>query len=278
MGLLRKLSLIISVYNKANFLNFIFTALKNQTFKDFEVIISDDGSGDEIKNLITDWTKLDLFPIIHSYQENKGFRKNKILNKSVLKCNTEYVVFIDGDCIPHHKFLEEHYANKESNTVLCGRRVYFGKEKTENLKISDIDSKKFENISFDMIISSFKRNQTDTYSVEEGFYIKNNFIRNLIINKDPNILGSNFSLEKKLLMAVNGFDENYEGPGIGEDQDIEWRLRLYGAKMKSIKNLAIQYHLYHPKTIEESKNYNYFQNIKKTTGFFCKNGIVKNEN
>jgi len=275
---LNKLSLIISVYNKPENLNLIFHALKNQTFKDFEVIISDDGSGEEIRKLIQDWKESEFFSITHVWQENKGFRKNKILNKSVSMCNTDYLVFIDGDCIPHHKFLEIHNEEKENNTVLCGRRVYLGKELSSNLTIESIENRSFENITFKMILQSFKRNETESYSVEEGFFIQNKFIRNLIINKNPSILGSNFSLHKNLLLKINGFDENYIGPGIGEDMDIEWRLRKLGVKMKSVKNLAIQYHLYHPKTKEENKNFVYFQNIKNNINHYCENGIVKNEN
>lgn len=69
--------------------------------------------------------------------------------------------------------------------------------------------------------------------------------------------GSNFSLEKKLIEGMNGFDENFIGPGYGEDTDVERRLRLFGAKVKSIRNLAVQYHLYHKKTIKASANRKY---------------------
>ncbi len=79
-----------------------------------------------------------------------------------------------------------------------------------------------------------------------------------------------------MLEKINGFDENYEGPGLGEDSDIEYRLRLTGAKFKSVRNLAVVYHLYHPRTIEQQENMEYFNKVKSQSNFFCKNGLVKN--
>ncbi|MBK6538350.1 MAG: hypothetical protein IPG09_11470 [Ignavibacteria bacterium] len=84
-------------------------------------------------------------------------------------------------------------------------------------------------------------------------------------------------MHKALLEKINGFDENYEGPGLGEDSDIEYRLRLAGAEFRSVRNLAVQYHLYHPKTKEDEKNMKYFTEVKQSKNYFCKNGLVKYE-
>ena len=89
------------------------------------------------------------------------------------------------------------------------------------------------------------------------------------------IVGCNFSLHKELLEKINGFDENYIGPGIGEDSDIEFRLRLIETKFKAIRNLAIQYHIYHEKTVEERRNFVYFHEVQKNNNHLCKNGLVK---
>jgi len=43
-----KISIIIAVYNRMNYLKNILLALENQSFKDFEVIIADDGSSETI--------------------------------------------------------------------------------------------------------------------------------------------------------------------------------------------------------------------------------------
>ena len=75
-------SLIISVYNDARFLAMIFEALKRQTEKDFEVVIADDGSGKDFVEALNRMTKNAPFPVTHVWHEDKGWRKDIILNKA----------------------------------------------------------------------------------------------------------------------------------------------------------------------------------------------------
>ena len=100
-------------------------------------------------------------------------------------------------------------------------------------------------------------------------------MRKLITIQEPHILGSNFSLHKELMEKINGFDENYEGPGIGEDSDIEFRLRLTGAKFYSIRNLAIVLHLNHKYSVEARNNFEYFEEVKRKKQPVCTNGLIK---
>ena len=87
---------------------------------------------------------------------------------------------------------------------------------------------------------------------EYCIHIKSKFLQKLI-NDNPNkgILGSNFSLYKKDLLAVNGFDIRYINPTVGEDTDLELRLRNNNVKITTVKNMAIQYHLFHPLVTRE---------------------------
>lgn len=271
---MKKASLIISVYNNIRNLELIFTALTIQSFKEFEVIIADDGSGDEMKNFISGWKKKGEPDIKHVWQEDYGFRKNKILNECIRRSGTDYLIFIDGDCIPHSDFVKAHYSNRKENTVLFGRRVYFGKDISDSLTVEKILNKSYQKLSFRLIRESVSRSKDGCYNAEEGIIIKNNIARKLLLKSDVGILGSNFSLHKKLIEAINGFDENFIGPGYGEDTDVERRLRLYKAKVKSIRNLAIQYHIYHPKTIEAHNNKVYYDEIKNDKEYFCIKGLT----
>ncbi|TRZ63926.1 glycosyltransferase [bacterium] len=272
-----KISLIVSVYNKVRELELILTSLSLQTVKDFEVIIADDGSGTAMQDYINDVKTRFYFPILHIRQEDKGFRKSRILNLAINESNSDFLTFIDGDCIPHSRFIEGHVKNIKENTVLCGRRVFLNKEITDLIDTNYIFEKKIEK-SFLKIFCSSVNKKSPSKHTEEALFIKSGFIRSLFRFGDTKLLGSNYSLPKELLIKINGFDENYVGAGIGEDSDIEYRLRLINAEFKSVRNLAIVYHLYHDKTVEEKKNYDYFQNIKKSGIYFCKNGLVKLNN
>lgn len=272
-------TLIISVYNKTRELELIFCALLVQSFRDFEVIVSEDGENVNMKLLIDKWRQKNEFPLLHLTQEDKGFRKNKILNESVKKSSSEYLIFFDGDCIPHPDFVKAHFENRNSNSVLCGRRVNLTKSVSEKINENSIANLDYCRLKLSQIIySSLNRDKNDfNFNIEEGFIFRNRVIRKLFTNEDEHLLGCNFSVHKTLLEKINGFDENYEGPGLGEDSDVEFRLRLAGAVFKSVRNLAVQYHMYHPKTIEDVKNMKYFNEAKKSKNYICKNGLVKYE-
>ena len=249
---LKNASLIISFYNNIDFLKLTLAGFERQTYNDFEIIIADDGSSNEIVeklNLIIQNSDLD---IKHVWHKDEGWRKNIILNKAIIKSNSDYLIFIDGDCIPHKSFIEEHVLNKRKGYFLAGRRVNLSKyisNKLTNEKILDgYLEKRYLLLSFLLKVIN-----KGTH-IENGVYIKSKFIRKRINQKDKGILGSNFSLFKEDLLAVNGFDERYIHPAAGEDTDLEYRLRNYGIKCKTVKHLAIQYHLFHKKLKRNKEN------------------------
>lgn len=272
---MQNVSVIISVYNKIKELELILYALSVQSLKDFEVIIAEDGNNSEMAEFINVWKNKNLFPVKHITQEDKGFRKNKILNEAIRNSASDYLIFTDGDCIPHSDFIKAHFENREENTVLCGRRVNLTDKISKNISKEIVLNHEYEKLKLSEIIYSSlnRKNSGYNFNIEEAFIFKNKRLRKIFTNEDEHILGCNFSIHKILLEKINGFDENYEGPGLGEDSDIEFRLRLTGAKFKSVRNLAVLYHLYHCKTIEEPKNMKYFNEMKKKKKFFCENGL-----
>ena len=117
----KKISLIIAFYNKIELLRFIFVALERQTFRDFEVIIADDGSRPDVVSQLNELIASASFPVKHVWHEDNGWQKNIILNSAVRVATSPLLVFIDGDCLPNKYFLEDHYsrAPKESASHAC---------------------------------------------------------------------------------------------------------------------------------------------------------------
>lgn len=272
---MKTITVIISVYKKVRELEILLAALTKQSYMNFDVIIADDGSGNPMQVFIDEFRKDCSYEITFLTQEDSGFRKNKILNEAIRKSNGDYLVFLDGDCTPHKDFVKAHIENSEENTLLVGRRVHLSEDLTKSINKKFILSDDFSSLSFRALINSFKfKNSTTT--AEEGIIVRNGFLRKLFSRGNNHLVGCNFSVDKELLVKINGFDENYNGAGIGEDTDIEYRLSLIGVKFKSVRNLAVVYHLYHPKTAENNINYDYFHyNVKTRNVFFCENGIVK---
>ncbi len=238
-------SLIIAFYRKTKELGLILESLKHQTFKDFELIIADDGSDEtavnELKILISHYPGL---AIRHVWHEKEGWRKNEILNKAVMATQGEYVVFIDGDCILHPNFISEHYKYRKQGLVLGGRRVMLSDRLTKRITPGFLAKKSFPlRMVFLSFYDSLRKEGTD--HAENALYLGKSFLRRLFNKKARNIQGCNFSLYKSDLISINGFDERFRGPGGGEDDDIHYRGQNFGLQFATLKFLAVQYHLYH---------------------------------
>jgi glycosyltransferase involved in cell wall biosynthesis len=105
-----KLSLIISVYKDVLALDLILRSVQRQSYiGELEVIIAEDCEGKEIQAHINEWRRKYPFSIIHIHQADIGFRKCKILNEAIRKASSDYLLFIDGDCILHNSVLKSHY-------------------------------------------------------------------------------------------------------------------------------------------------------------------------
>jgi glycosyltransferase involved in cell wall biosynthesis len=267
-----KASLIISFYNNVEYLKLIAAGLERQSFRDFEIIIADDGSAQESIDEIEKLSSKFPFPLKHVWQEDKRFRKNKILNKAILAASSDYIIFIDGDCVPHSQFIMEHFTHKKEGTCFTGRRVNLSPKITSLLTQANIKNGYLEEHLLSLVIDGLFGK---SYDVEKGFYTSNPLIRNLLNLKERGILGCNFSLCKSDLLKINGFDERYEGPSVGEDSDIQYRLELIGIKIKSLKYMAVQYHLYHQRQHHPRENLDLFAQIKLSAIPYTPFGIIR---
>ncbi len=222
-------------------MNLVLAGLERQTFSDFEIIIADDGSSPEAVKQIESLSGKISYPLVHLWQEDKGFRKNMILNKAVESSSTNFLIFIDGDCIPHSEFIKEHYINKRDNYCFTGRRVNLSSKISDRLNYENVRNGILEKNTLLLTDGLFG----SSVDVEKGIYFKSRTLRNIFNKKKRGLLGSNFSIHKSDMLSINGFDERYTAPSIGEDSDIQYRLELNGLKIGSLNNMAIQYHLYH---------------------------------
>jgi glycosyltransferase involved in cell wall biosynthesis len=138
------ISLVITVYRQAEFLEKILYSLINQDFSDYEVLIADDGSGPDVKEVVDRARGWIDQPIRHIWHEDRGFRRARISNRAVAESNGDYLVFIDGDCIPHHRFLSRHFKRGRKRTLLAGRRVKFDNELSKRTNFEAIQSQRIE--------------------------------------------------------------------------------------------------------------------------------------
>lgn len=223
------ISLIIPTYKRANYLSRVLDSIRLQSFTDFELIIAEDDRDPAIADFVAQARKTIPQTIIHCSQDDVGFRKCRILNAALREASGEYVVFVDADCVLHRSFLHE-YARKHSpERVLWGRRVMLSQSMTKDVLLGG-------RITLPKLLGQRCKR------VEDGFYLP--WLPPQVWG--GGILGSNWGMHRQTLMDINGFDEDFERYGIGEDTAIEWRLHAIDLKFMSMRNKAVQYHLWHP--------------------------------
>jgi glycosyltransferase involved in cell wall biosynthesis len=264
------LSLIIAVYNKPEILRFVLAACARQSIKNFEVLVADDGSGPAVHEVIDEYRRTAGVHLTHMFHDDRGWRKNTILNSAIRASQSDYLVFIDGDCIPSRRFMEDHWREREEHTVLLGRRVETSKRWSELLTVEAIAGGSFERLNWGVCLDGLRG---DALRIEDGIRMPGSLLRKVLLRRVRGMLGSNFSVAKSDLVAINGFDEAYDGPGCGEDSDVQYRLSLIGVKGKSIRNLAIQFHVHHPLTTGSDACWERFERVKRTGQPSCRMGL-----
>ncbi|MBN2765942.1 MAG: glycosyltransferase family 2 protein [Paludibacteraceae bacterium] len=267
-----KASLIVTVYKNTEFLKSVLNSTKYQTESDFEIIVTEDGDSTEMKSFIENYSF--NHPYQHLTQPDEGWQKNKALNAAVKAANADWLIFIDGDCVLHPRFVEMHLANAGEDKILSGKRVKLDPKTTNDYLSEKINIETVRR----RIRQAFFGIRKGMKFAEEGLFISPyGFLGFLPKMRKLNYLkGCNMSFSKNMIMAINGFDEDYILPAIGEDIDLSWRFEMAGYKHKSVRNLAVQYHLHHKENwMSQLENAAIMQQKKENNEYICKNGIEK---
>lgn len=237
-----KLSVIITTYNSEEWLTKVLIGYSLQSETDFEIVIADDGSTQKTKELITSFQSKFQYPIIHVWQPDNGFQKSKIINKAILKTNTDYLLFTDGDCIPRADFIENHLKQKQKGYFLSGG--YFKLPIVTSKKISTQDIVSGNCFSIKWLV---KKGVKKTFKLSK--LTKNDTFAsfmNWITPTKKTFNGHNTSCFKDDLVNINGFNEDMQYGGL--DREVGERLFNNGILAKQIRYSAICLHLDHKRS------------------------------
>jgi len=119
------ISVVMTVYNEVEYLYLTLLGYNKQTFKDFEVIIGDDGSSDDVLNMLKKKQNEFNFPWVYYWQKDEGFRPGEIYNRCVRMAKYDIILATHHDCIPHPRLLEIHAEawKKNPDARFQGHRV-----------------------------------------------------------------------------------------------------------------------------------------------------------
>ncbi len=228
-----KVSLIITTYNWKEALELSLLSGLQQTIQPIEIIVADDGSRPDTGEMIARIAAQAPLSVIHSWQEDEGFRLSASRNKAIAKTNGEYIILIDGDIIMEKHFIADHIHFTQPNCFVQGTRVLLKKGLSEEILASK---------------------QMPETVCKKGVENRKNCLRSPLLSrlvsfKNRRMNGvrtCNFAFWRNHALAVNGFNEDFIGWG-REDSEFTARLLNYGLMRRSVKFNALAYHLYHPR-------------------------------
>lgn len=235
-----KISVIITTYNRPDALAAVVEACFVQDNKNFEIIIADDGSTHNTKDCIEKLRARSPVPLFHVWQPDDGFRAAAVRNKGTLAASGDYIVFLDGDCIPQKNFISQHHKLARRGYLVSGSRVLLSRELTNRILAEKID---LHTIGW---LQKLKHRLAGDF---------NKFLQLVITWPDlgreskrfswRRIKSCNLGVWRTDLDLVNGFDESFLGWG-HEDSDLVVRLFNAGVMRKDGAFSTEVYHLWHP--------------------------------
>lgn len=264
-----KLSVIITTYNQPKWLELCLESYRNQTYKEFEILIADDGSSEETKKVISFFSDI---VTKHIWHEDRGFRKTKILNEAIKNSKTEYIIFTDGDCIARHDLVETHYLRRKKGSFLSGSYYKLDKQASKLINKKTIKKNLFRFGTLKKLGHKVKYKSVKFLAPK-----KLSYFLDFATPTKATWNGHCSSAWKKDILQVNGFDERMVYGGL----DREFGERLVNNKIKpiQIRHQSCVIHLHHNQEYINMKGKNFNNElrarVKKQKRIWTKYGIKK---
>ncbi len=253
------ISVIISTYNSEDWLRKVLDGYKCQVYENYEVIVADDGSKGTTKDLIDSYRESYPVNIKHIWHEDKGYRRQRILNKAILEASHDYILFTDGDCIPRKDFVSTHAKFAEKGYFLSGGYCKLSMKASTAITANDIENEDCFDPQWLKKQDRLGSKQNLKLSVGD----KAAAILDVVTPTGATFNNCNSSAWKEDLIKINGYDERmqYGGP----DRELGERLVNLGIKPKQIRYKAICLHLDHPRGYKTKESLDRNLAIRKNT-------------
>jgi glycosyltransferase involved in cell wall biosynthesis len=260
-------SVIVTTYNDPGKLALVLEGLALQTSPPDEIVVADDGSTVETEQLVEAWRSRMPAPLAHVWQADHGFRKMRACNLAVLHSRGDRLLFLDGDSIPHSRWVEDHRIDAHRADVLCGRRVKLGPAASAGVDAACVRAQCLERVSGAMLWSGLRG---ETQRLALGIRLPAPLAR-LLHPRPRKLMGVNFSVSRRAFEAINGY--SHDAPAKREDRDLEIRLLRSGARFAALLNRAIVYHLHHRHAPASAGDEHRMAELERGGDIACRNGL-----
>lgn len=240
-------SVVVSTHEQPAWLAKVLWGLAAQADRGFEVVVADDGSGPETAAVIGALAGPVGRPLTHVRQEHRGFGKCSIVNQAILAARGEYLVFLDGDCVPRGDFLAIHRALAAPGRFLSGGALRLPAGTSAQVTAEDITSGRVFEPAWLRARGVPRSRQLVRLGVTPGWAR----LLDAITPTRPTFNGGNASAWRRDVVAVNGFDERMVYGG--EDREFGLRLELAGVRGRQVRHRAVVLHLDHPRTYRSAE-------------------------
>ncbi|TNF62195.1 MAG: glycosyltransferase [Burkholderiales bacterium] len=232
---------IVTTYNNPRALDRVLDSLHRQSTSDFRICVADDGSKEETAQLVNRWQAVFGDRMRHLWHEDKGFRKNLILNTAIKTSLADYLIFLDGDCIARPDFVETHTRRAGTDRFLTGGVIRLNADVTEQVFRDTPASAELFSRSW---LQSHGLLGTVSQRVKSGLLPR--FAKTLLDRVSPvkrTWNGGNASTFRTNLLKVNGFENDLSYGA--EDVELGVRLNNAGIRGESVRYSACALHLEH---------------------------------
>lgn len=234
-----KISLVIATYNWPEALQAVVEACFRQSDPNFEIIIADDGSREPTRLLVEDLIRRSPVPMRHVWQPDDGFRLAMARNRGILAASGDYIVAMDGDCVPQRDFVARHRALAERGWMVTGSRILLSQAFSARVLAEGIDLQGLR------LPDKLRLRAQGALNKAAPLLVKLPDIgRRRRAFSFRRIKGCNLAFWRSDLDRINGFDESFKGWG-HEDADVVVRLFHAGVLRKDGAYATEVFHLWH---------------------------------
>ena len=257
------MSFVVLTYNRVDALVQVLRSLANQCHEMHEIVVADDGSSTmAVESMMMNLPRFSC-PVKHVWHPDTGFTASTARNLGAINSSGDYLVFLDGDCIPNPNFVEAHEALATVGCFVNGSRVLLSEKLTRQV-VSD------EVTIMEAGLTDWLRWRLrgDVNKLAHLLYWPAAPMRVEQRFRWKKIRSCNFALWRDDYILVNGFDESFEGWG-HEDADLVLRLHNAGLHRKSGFCSTEVYHLWHSQHNRCAENANFQRVLSRLqTGIF----------
>jgi glycosyltransferase involved in cell wall biosynthesis len=233
------ISVIITTYNRPDALVAVVEACFAQDDPGFEIIIADDGSGHNTQQAVAALQARSPVPLRHVWQEDQGFRAARARNLGTLDARGDYIIFLDGDCVPQRNFISQHRKLAQAGHLVQGSRILLSEQATAQVLGQHLDLHRLglgEKLSW-RGRGRFNKVLPLLLTLPDVGRARRRFTWR-------RIKSCNLAVWRSDLELVNGFDESFLGWG-HEDADLVLRLFNAGVMRKDGAYATEVFHLWH---------------------------------